>query len=73
MRARAGLRWAALIALTALYLAPILWMVLTAFKTEEESAASPPRVLRLPAMRVAVAAPIRPSRPCRGRSRTRRR
>jgi multiple sugar transport system permease protein len=45
MRARAGLRWAALIALTVLYLAPILWMLLTAFKTEEESAASPPTLL----------------------------
>ncbi len=42
---RRGLRWAALIALTVLYLAPILWMFLTAFKTEEESAASPPTVL----------------------------
>jgi multiple sugar transport system permease protein len=42
MRVRGSLRWAALIALTLLYLAPILWMFLTAFKTEEESAASPP-------------------------------
>jgi len=45
MRARAGVRWAALIALTVLYLAPILWMIVTAFKTEEESAASPPTLL----------------------------
>jgi multiple sugar transport system permease protein len=45
MRARATLRWAGLIALTAVYVAPILWMVLTAFKTEEESAASPPTLL----------------------------
>jgi multiple sugar transport system permease protein len=42
---RRTLLWAALIALTVLYLAPILWMVLTAFKTEEESAASPPTLL----------------------------
>jgi multiple sugar transport system permease protein len=40
-----GLRWAALIALTLLYVAPIVWMVLTAFKTEEESALAPPTVL----------------------------
>jgi multiple sugar transport system permease protein len=45
MRARATLRWAGLITLTAVYVAPILWMVLTAFKTEEESAASPPTLL----------------------------
>ncbi|MEN3310903.1 MAG: multiple sugar transport system permease protein [Actinomycetota bacterium] len=45
MKARRTLRWAALIALTVLYVAPILWMVLTAFKTEEESAASPPTFL----------------------------
>jgi multiple sugar transport system permease protein len=45
MKARGSLRWVALIALTLLYLAPILWMVLTAFKTEEESAASPPTLL----------------------------
>jgi multiple sugar transport system permease protein len=45
MRARATLRWAGLIALTVVYVAPILWMVLTAFKTEEESAASPPTLL----------------------------
>jgi multiple sugar transport system permease protein len=37
-----ALLWTALIALTVLYVAPILWMFLTAFKTEEESAASPP-------------------------------
>jgi multiple sugar transport system permease protein len=42
---RRTLRWAALIALTVLYLAPILWMVLTAFKTEEESALTPPTFL----------------------------
>jgi multiple sugar transport system permease protein len=45
MRARATLRWAGLIALTVVYVAPILWMVLTAFKSEEESAASPPTLL----------------------------
>jgi multiple sugar transport system permease protein len=45
MKARRTLRWAALIALTVLYVAPILWMALTAFKTEEESAASPPTFL----------------------------
>jgi multiple sugar transport system permease protein len=45
VKARRTLRWAALIALTVLYVAPILWMFLTAFKTEEESAASPPTFL----------------------------
>jgi multiple sugar transport system permease protein len=45
MRARATLRWAGLIALTVVYVAPILWMVVTAFKSEEESAASPPTLL----------------------------
>jgi multiple sugar transport system permease protein len=39
------LTWAALIALSVIYLAPILWMFLTAFKTTEESAASPPTFL----------------------------
>ena len=37
--------WVALIALSVIYLAPILWMFITAFKTEEESAASPPTLL----------------------------
>jgi multiple sugar transport system permease protein len=37
-----ALRYAGLIALTVLFLTPIIWMVLTAFKTSEESAASPP-------------------------------
>jgi multiple sugar transport system permease protein len=45
VKARHTLRWAALIALTVVYVAPILWMLLTAFKTEEESAASPPTFL----------------------------
>ena len=39
------LLWAALLALTLVYVAPILWMLVTAFKTEEESAASPPTLL----------------------------
>src|SRR4051794_3296133 len=37
--------WVPLLLLSALYLAPILWMFVTAFKTEEESAASPPTLL----------------------------
>jgi multiple sugar transport system permease protein len=36
------LRYLGLIALTVLFLSPIIWMVLTAFKSEEESAAVPP-------------------------------
>jgi len=36
------LRWAGLILLTLIFLMPLVWMVLTAFKTEEESAAVPP-------------------------------
>ncbi len=39
------LRYVALIVLTLLFLSPIIWMVLTAFKTEEESAAIPPTCL----------------------------
>jgi multiple sugar transport system permease protein len=42
---RQALRWAVLTALTLLYVAPIAWMALTAFKTEEESALSPPTLL----------------------------
>jgi multiple sugar transport system permease protein len=42
---RETLRWIALILLTLLYLAPIVWMFLTAFKTEEESALTPPTLL----------------------------
>jgi multiple sugar transport system permease protein len=40
--ARELLRWALLLLLTAIYVAPILWMVLTAFKTTEEAALAPP-------------------------------
>ncbi len=40
-----ALRYAGLILLSLIFLAPLLWMVLTAFKTEEESAASPPTFL----------------------------
>ena len=43
--ARETLRWIALILLTLLYVAPIAWMLLTAFKTEEESALTPPTLL----------------------------
>jgi multiple sugar transport system permease protein len=39
------LRYLGLIALTLLFLSPIIWMVLTAFKSEEESAAVPPTFL----------------------------
>lgn len=39
------LRWTALILLTLLFVSPLLWMILTAFKTEEESAAIPPTLL----------------------------
>ena len=40
-----ALRYAGLIALSIVFLAPLIWMVLTAFKTEEESAAVPPTFL----------------------------
>ena len=40
-----ALRYVALIALTLLFLSPVIWMVLTAFKTEEESALTPPTFL----------------------------
>ena len=36
------LRYLGLILLTILFLTPIIWMLLTAFKSEEESAAVPP-------------------------------
>ena len=39
------LRWAGLILLTLIYLSPLLWMVLTAFKTRDEAAPSPPTLL----------------------------
>jgi multiple sugar transport system permease protein len=39
------LRWTGLILLTLLFVSPLLWMILTAFKTEEESAAVPPTLL----------------------------
>jgi multiple sugar transport system permease protein len=39
------LRWAGLILLTLLYLAPLIWMVLTAFKSEEEALLTPPTFL----------------------------
>lgn len=39
------LRWAALILLTLLYLAPLIWMVLTALKPEEEAILTPPTLL----------------------------
>ncbi len=42
---RSALRWAGLVLLTLLFISPILWMILTAFKTEEESAAIPPTFL----------------------------
>jgi multiple sugar transport system permease protein len=42
---RRNARWIVLIVLTLLYVAPIAWMVLTAFKTEEESALAPPTFL----------------------------
>jgi multiple sugar transport system permease protein len=40
-----ALRYALLILIALVFLAPIVWMILTAFKTEEESAASPPTFL----------------------------
>jgi multiple sugar transport system permease protein len=40
-----ALRYLGLILLTLLFLSPIIWMVLTAFKSEEESAAVPPTFL----------------------------
>ena len=40
-----ALRYALLVLISLIFLAPILWMVLTAFKTEEESAAVPPTFL----------------------------
>jgi multiple sugar transport system permease protein len=39
------LRWVALILLTALYVVPLVWMVLTAFKPEEEALLTPPTFL----------------------------
>jgi len=45
---RAGkevLRYLGLFALTVVFLAPLIWMILTAFKTEEESALVPPTFL----------------------------
>ena len=39
------LRYAGLLLLTLVFLSPLIWMVLTAFKTEEESAAVPPTFL----------------------------
>ena len=39
---RIALRYLGLILLTVLFLSPIIWMALTAFKSEEESAAVPP-------------------------------
>jgi len=42
---RTTLRYAALALITLLFLSPLIWMILTAFKTEEESALSPPTFL----------------------------
>ncbi len=39
------LRWVGLIVLTLLYLSPLLWMLLTAFKPEEEAILTPPTLL----------------------------
>ena len=44
-RGGALLRWVALILLTLAFVSPLVWMILTAFKTEEESAAIPPTLL----------------------------
>ncbi len=40
-----ALRWGALVLIALAFLSPLVWMILTAFKTEEESAAAPPTFL----------------------------
>lgn len=40
-----ALRWAGLVVLTLLYLMPLIWMLLTAFKPEEEAILTPPTFL----------------------------
>ena len=42
---KVALRYGALLLLTLLFISPVIWMILTAFKTEEESAMTPPTFL----------------------------